>query len=86
MLGTQIAEPIRPVYVDPDTVKEEEDLEPENVTEKVSQEFTQKTDLLLEYIEKTYLAEGFIDTEEGKRVLAKMSVGTGQAPVTILHF
>ena len=28
-------------------------------TEKVSQEFTEKTDLLLEYIERTYLADGY---------------------------
>ena len=41
-------------------------------TEKVSQEFTEKTDLLLEYIERTYLADGFVDTEEGRRVMAKI--------------
>ena len=29
-------------------------------TEKVSQEFTEKTDLLLEYIERTYLADGYV--------------------------
>ena len=67
-------------YVDGKLVEEEEANEPENVTEKVSQEFTQKTDLLLEYIEKTYLADGFVDTEEGRRVLAKMNMGSGQAP------
>ena len=83
MIGTKIAEPIVPKYANPNEVKEEIAQDPENVTEKVSQEFTQKTDLLLDYIEKTYLAEGFVDTEEGKRVLAKMSMGGGQAPVSI---
>ncbi len=41
----------------------------------MSQDFTEKTDLLLDYIERTYLAEGFVDTEEGRRVMAKMSLG-----------
>ena len=47
----------------------------------MSQEFTEKTDLLLAYIEQTYLKEGFVDTEEGRRVMAKMSLGSngGQA-------
>ena len=74
MIGTKIAEPIVPKYANPNEVKEAIAEDPENITEKVSQDFTQKTDLLLDYIEKTYLAEGFVDTEEGKRVLAKMSM------------
>ena len=44
----------------------------ENPTETVSEEFTQKTDALLQYISKTYLADGFVDTEEGKRMMEKM--------------
>ena len=38
----------------------------------MSEEFTQKTDALLQYISKTYLTEGFAETEEGKRMMEKM--------------
>ena len=44
----------------------------DNPTENVSEEFTQKTDALLQYISKTYLTEGFAETEEGKRMMEKM--------------
>ena len=44
----------------------------EDPTETVSEEFTQKTDALLQYISKTYLADGFVDSEEGKRMMEKM--------------
>ena len=29
--------------------------------------------MLLDYIERTYLADGFADSEEGRRIIAKMS-------------
>ena len=41
--------------------------------DKVSKDFTEKTDMLLDYIERTYLADGFADSEEGRRIIAKMS-------------
>ena len=44
----------------------------DNPTETVSEEFTQRTDQLLQYISKTYLTEGFAETEEGKRMMEKM--------------
>ena len=44
----------------------------ENPTETVSEEFTQKTDALLQYISNTYLTDGFVDSEEGKRMMEKM--------------
>ena len=55
MVGVQVAEPIVPVYVDGkdddgDGVEDEPDS-----TEKTSHEFSEKTDALLDYIEKTYL-------------------------------
>ena len=40
--------------------------------ENVSEEFTQKTDALLQYISKTYLSDGFAESEEGKRMMEKM--------------
>jgi hypothetical protein len=43
----------------------------------VSEEFTQKTDALLQYISKTYLTEGFAETEEGKRMIEKMEKSFG---------
>ena len=86
MIGTKIAQPIVPKYADPNEVKEEIAQDPENVTEQVSQEFTQKTDLLLDYIDKTYLAEGFVDTEEGKQVLAKMSMMPSQPTKAVSIF
>merc|ERR1719219_1145957 len=81
MIGFRIAEPIVPIYTDKKVNEENPDEDQATGTEKVSQEFTEKTDLLLEYIERTYLADGFVDTEEGRRVMAKMSLGTngGQA-------
>merc|ERR1719273_1661897 len=83
MIGVNIAEPIVPIYVDKkkDNEGENPDEDQASGTEKVSQEFTEKTDLLLEYIERTYLADGFVDTEEGRRVMAKINLGAngGQA-------
>ena len=83
MVGFNVADPIVPIYSDQKSQEDEELLDEASGTEKVSQEFTQKTDLLLDYIERTYLADGFVDTEEGKRVLAKMSMGSG-APTVII--
>ena len=83
MVGFNVADPIVPIYSDQKSQEDGELLDEASGTEKVSQEFTQKTDLLLDYIERTYLADGFVDTEEGKRVLAKMSMGSG-APTVII--
>jgi len=30
--------------------------------------------MLLNYIERTYLADGFSDTEEGRRIISKMAM------------
>merc|ERR1719483_621867 len=83
MIGTRIAEPIVPVYAEGNNSENgtEAGGDQASGTEKVSQEFTEKTDLLLEYIERTYLADGFVDTEEGRRVMAKINLGAngGQA-------
>jgi hypothetical protein len=38
----------------------------------VSKDFAEKTDILLDYIERTYLADGFADSEEGRRIISKM--------------
>jgi hypothetical protein len=40
---------------------------------QVSKDFTEKTDMLLDYIERTYLADGFADSEEGRRIISKMT-------------
>ena len=42
-------------------------------TLQVSKDFTEKTDMLLDYIERTYLADGFADSEEGRRIISKMA-------------
>ena len=80
MIGLNVAEPIVPVYVGDENEAEEEEDEAET-TERISDNFTQKTDRLLDYITRTYLADGFIETEEGKRVLAKMSISNGAPAV-----
>ena len=49
----------------------------ETPTEAVSEEFTQKTDALLQYISRTYLADGFVDSEEAKRIMEKMEKSFG---------
>ena len=41
---------------------------------QVSKDFTEKTDMLLDYIERTYLADGFADSEEGRRIISKMNM------------
>ena len=41
--------------------------------DKVSKDFAEKTDHLLAYIEKTYLADGFADSEEGRKLISKMT-------------
>ena len=41
--------------------------------DKVSKDFAEKTDHLLAYIEKTYLADGFADSEEGRKLISKMA-------------
>ena len=82
MVGLNVAEPIVPVYVGEENQEEEEEDEAD-ATERISENFTQKTDRLLDYITRTYLADGFIETEEGKRVLAKMSIANGAPAVRL---
>ena len=50
-----------------------EDADDDVTGDKVSKDFAEKTDLLLDYIEKTYLADGFVDSEEGKKIVSKMT-------------
>ena len=35
--------------------------------------------MLLEYIERTYLADGFADSEEGRKMMSKMAASRPQA-------
>ena len=71
MIGLNLAEPIQPKYKDP---KNQEDLEEEEdeteKTERISSDFSEKTNLLLDYIEGTYL-NGNMDPET-KKVIDKM--------------
>jgi hypothetical protein len=74
-------------FFNQDIIDEFDEDEGKTSTEKVSDDFTQKTDLLLDYIEKTYLAEGFVETDEGKRVMAKMAeAGSSSQAVVIRIF
>ena len=82
MIGLNIAEPIVPVYVGDEADQENEEEDEADTTDRISDNFTQKTDRLLDYITRTYLADGFIETEEGKRVLAKMSIANGAPAVS----
>ena len=83
MVGLNVAEPIVPVYVGDENQDAEEEEDEADTTERISDNFTQKTDRLLDYITRTYLADGFIETEEGKRVLAKMSIANGAPAVRL---
>ena len=64
MVGLNVAEPIVPVYVGDENQDAEEEEDEADTTERISDNFTQKTDRLLDYITRTYLADGFIETEE----------------------
>ena len=86
MVGLNVAEPIVPVYVGDENQNAEEEEDEADTTERISDNFTQKTDRLLDYITRTYLADGFIETEEGKRVLAKMSIANGAPTVSFLAY
>lgn len=80
MIGIEVAEPIVPIYLTKEEARrlKRKGLEAEmDPTDKVSEDFTQKTDALLQYIKSTYLADGFMDNEESKRMLAKMNGGAG---------
>ena len=86
MIGTSVAKPIVPIYADGSGQSGIEAGQDEtNQTEKISSDLTEKTDLLLSYIEQTYLAEGFVETEEGKRVWAKMQTHSASGPTVRLY-
>ena len=71
MVGLNLAEPIQPKYKDPNNQEESEDEEDETEkTERISSDFSEKTNLLLDYIEGTYL-NGNMDPET-KKVIDKM--------------
>ena len=57
-------------YRDPNAIQEEDKVTDEEKTEEVSKNFTNKTNLLFEYIEKTYF-DGDLD-EETMRLIQKM--------------
>jgi hypothetical protein len=81
--GTTIAEPIVPDYaVGDDHDSEEDEINTKDVddTDQVNKDFRDKTDHLLDYIEATYLQEGFTDTDEGKRVWAKLNAAEQPPP------
>ena len=48
--------------------------EPDDGEGEVSSDFSKKTDALLEYIKRVYLADGFMSSEEGKKLLSKMEL------------
>ena len=71
MIGIRIADPIKPRYEGKgkkSILKKEQT--PQEITNKVSAEFSEKTDLLLKYVEDTYLS-GKMD-QETKEYLSKM--------------
>lgn len=72
MIGVQVAKPIVPVYVDGsqdgNVDGDESDIE-RDATGRTSKEFSQKTDKLLDYIEKTYLNAHLDD--ESARLISK---------------
>jgi hypothetical protein len=71
MIGIRIADPINPKYKSKATksiLKKKQT--PQDKTEKVSAEFSEKTNSLLKYVEDTYL-NGKMD-EETKQYIAKM--------------
>lgn len=83
MLGLTVAEPIRPIYVDKQTLRrlrraqeelEEDDAGPDkDPTEEASDNFARKTDALLQYVSRTYLSDDFADSSEAKQILDKIS-------------
>ena len=69
MIGLKLAKPIRPKYKDPNEVPEQPK-EPEDATEKtqrIASDFSNKTHLLLDYVEGTYL-NGNLDPETKKYI------------------
>ena len=71
MIGLMLAEPIVPVYLDDDDLQNGEDEDEDGCpTEAISKDFNAKTDMLLKYIEATYLS-GFLD-DNGEKVVNKM--------------
>ena len=71
MIGSKIAQPIKPKYKKKsDKVVPRKEQTAQDVTEKVSSEFSAKTNLLLKYVEETYLSENM---DQGtKNFIAKM--------------
>ena len=60
MIGIRVADPIVPIYIDELSDQEDDsDKEEDDRAEKINQNFTDKTNHLLQYIEKTYL-DGFV--------------------------
>ena len=57
-------------YRDPNAIQEEDKVTDEEKTEEISKNFTDKTNLLFEYIEKTYF-DGDLD-KETMRLIQKM--------------
>lgn len=78
MIGIHVAEPIVPIYVDelPDD-EDCSDKEEEDRTERINQNFTDKTNHLLQYIERTYL-DGFIGGDNGKLLRKMKEDGEGE--------
>merc|ERR1712062_1036 len=78
MIGLQLAKPIVPIYRDPNAIQEEDKVTDEEKTEEISKNFTDKTNLLFEYIEKTYF-DGDLD-EETMRLIQKMHEAENYQP------
>jgi len=81
MIGITVAEPIVPVYMSEENARRwrrqqaaAEGGEPDDGEGEVSTDFSKKTDALLEYIKRVYLADGFMSSEEGKKLLSKMEL------------
>ena len=81
MIGITVAEPIVPVYMSPEAARRwrRQQAASEAGNEdvgagEVSTDFSQKTDALLDYIKRVYLADGFMSSEEGKKLLNKMEL------------
>ena len=68
MVGVDLAEPIVPKYKDPnEEVDSEEEEDATEKTERVATDFSEKTNLLLDYVEGTYL-NGNLDPETKKYI------------------
>ena len=80
MVGVRVAKPVHPVFADEveDDTETKEDQEERDKTEKTSQNFSEKTDQLLTFIEQNYL-DGMSSKDSSKLLSKLKSQSNGDA-------